>query len=106
MPGIDDAAFTISFVSSSSYSYQVDYCQENGGKAFEPTKTTNDIVYKWKKEKYSLKYLWLGIRWSKKHSEFQYESNDTRISWANFDHKGEIVEKQHCKKARQQEHAN
>ena len=84
MPGIDDAAFLYNN-SITNYQDAVDSCQRNGGKAFEPTEATNNAVYKWVKEKYSLRYgFWLGMKWSKKHSEFQYQSNGTRISWSNF----------------------
>ena len=66
------------------YTEAVDYCQRNGGKVFEPTKRTNDPVFKWAKEKNSLNDIWLGIEWSKNESQFQYQSNGRRIRWSNF----------------------
>ena len=66
------------------YTEAVDYCQRNGGKVFEPTKRTNDPVFKWAKEKNSLNDIWLGIEWSKNESQFQYQSNGKRIRWSNF----------------------
>ena len=83
VPGIDDAAFLLN-KSLTNYQDAVDSCQRIGGKVFEPTEATNNPVYKWVNEKSSSYLIWLGIKWSKKHSEFQYQSNGTRISWSNL----------------------
>ena len=83
MPGIDDAAFLFND-SKTNYQDAVDSCQRIGGKVFEPTEATNNPVYKWVNEKSSSYLIWLGIKWSKNHSEFQYQSNGTKISWSNF----------------------
>ena len=82
VPGIDDAAY--SSQPFDNYQEAVDYCQRNGGKVFEPTQTTNNLVANWAEEKASYSYFWLGIKWNKKKSEFQHQSNGTRISWSNF----------------------
>ena len=85
MPGIDDAAFSFNN-SRTNYSDAVDSCQRIGGKVFEPTGTTYYPVFKRVKEKspYNYDKAWLGIIWSNQTSEFQYQSNRTRISWSNF----------------------
>ena len=85
MPGIDDAAFFYNSSYRANYSDTVVFCQRFGGKVFEPTEATHNLVYEWSKEKSKSKYrFWLGIKWSEKHSEFQYQSNGTKISWSNF----------------------
>ena len=83
VPGIDDAAFSFD---NSAINYQgaVDNCQRIGGKVFEPSETTNHPVANWAEEKASYSYFWLGIKWNKKNSEFQHQSNGTRISWSDF----------------------
>ena len=80
--GIDDTAY--SFQPFDNYTEAVEFCQRNGGKVFEPTKRTNNPVFKWAKEKNSPNEIWLGIEWSKNQSQFQYQSNGRKISWANF----------------------
>ena len=99
---INDAAYSYNY-SYVGYQEADNYCRKNGGKVFEPTETTNNPVSKWAQDKVSSKwaqdkvssewepgkvssrnYIWLGIKWSKKHSQFQYQSDATRIGWSNF----------------------
>ena len=82
MPGIDDAAYSIYSSGTKTYQEAVDYCQKIGGKVVEPSEATNKLVSEWVKGKHS--YIQLGIKWNQKHSEFQYQSNATRIGWSNF----------------------
>ena len=80
--GIDDAAYSLQHIDN--YQEGVDHCKRNGGKVFEPTKRTNDRVFKWLKEKDSSNNIGLGIIWSKNQSQFLYQSNGRNISWSNF----------------------
>ena len=82
VPGIDYAAYSSQH--ADYYQEAIDFCQSNGGKVFEPTNSTNLPVFKWVREKDSSNDFGLGIKWSKNQSQFQYQSNGRRISWANF----------------------